>query len=135
MEEWKVLTRIPHYEVSNLGRVRSLKFNKQKLLKACQTNQGYLLYCLADNQKRYTSYAHRLVAEVFLGPPVTEHLVVNHKNKNRQDNSVENLEWVSVGDNLFHKNSPTLYEINQICSKLNDDQLEAVLKFAKSKLK
>jgi hypothetical protein len=135
MEEWKLLERIPHYEVSNMGRVRSLKFNRQKLLKPCQTKDGYLLYCLVDNKKRYTSYAHRLVAEVFLGPPVSNHLVVNHKNKEKHDNSVNNLEWASVSNNLFHRDSPNIYEINKLCSNLDDIQLETILKFIKSIVK
>ena len=136
MEEWKLLERIPHYEVSNTGRVRSLRFGKQKLLKACETKDGYLLYCLSDNTKRYTSYAHRLVAEVFLGPPASNQLVVNHKNKIKHDNSVKNLEWITVHDNFFHKLDPKLYlqiqELRDLSNKMNESQLAEVINFSRN---
>ena len=135
MEEWKALNRIPNYEVSNTGRVRSLKFNKQKLLKACETKDGYLLYCLSDNKKRYTSYAHRLVAEVFLDTPASNQLVVNHKNKDRQDNSVQNLEWITISDNFFHGVDSKLYnqlrELQELANKMNTAQLDEVIKFSR----
>jgi hypothetical protein len=132
MEEWKLLERIPHYEVSNTGRVRSLRFNKQKLLKACETKDGYMLYCLANNRKRYTSYAHRLVAEVFLPEPGLLQTEVNHKDKNRQNNIVDNLEWTSPAENHFHRDNPKLYDLCKICFNLDDNQMDDVLKFAKS---
>jgi hypothetical protein len=132
MEEWKVLERIPHYEISNTGRVRSLRFIKPKFLKACQTKDGYVLYCLSDNKKKYTSYAHRLVAEVFLPPPELDQIEVNHKDKNRQNNVVENLEWTSPSENHFHRANPGLYEICKVCFKFDNDQLAEVLNFAKS---
>jgi hypothetical protein len=136
MEEWKLLNRIPHYEVSNKGNVRSLRFNKQKLLKACETKDGYLLYCLADNKKKHTSYAHRLVAEVFLDPPASNQLVVNHKNKNRKDNNVENLEWITVNDNFFHGLDSVLYfqlrELQGLTNKMNVEQLAEVIKFSRT---
>lgn len=136
MEEWKLLERIPHYEVSNKGNVRSLRFNKQKLLKPSETKDGYLLVCLSYNNKKYTSYIHRLVAEVFLDPPASNQLVVNHKNKKRQDNNVENLEWITVNDNFFHGLDSNLYfqlrEITDMCNKMNSSQLAEVIEFSRS---
>ena len=136
MEEWKLLDRIPYYEVSNKGNVRSLKFNKQKLLKPSETKDGYLPVCLSHNNKKYTSYVHRLVAEVFLPAPASNQLVVNHKNKERQDNNVENLEWITINDNFFHGLDSDLYfqlrEITDMCNKMNSNQLAEVIEFSRS---
>jgi hypothetical protein len=96
------------------------------------TKDGYVLYCLADNKKKYTSYAHRLVAEVFLPSPKFDQKEVNHKDKNRQNNIVENLEWTSPSENHFHRDNPKLYELCKICFDLDDTQMDSVLKFAKS---
>jgi hypothetical protein len=137
MEQWKTLTRLPEYEISNYGKVRSLKRNTQKILKACETKQGYLLYCLQGKNKKYTSYAHRLVAEVFLPTPTLTQHEVNHKDKNVKNNFVENLEWVSSSENHFHrdifqKDNPKLYEIYKLCFDFNDNQLEKVLAVVKN---
>ena len=50
MEEWKTLERIPKYEVSNYGKIRSTKNGKIKLLKVCVNNWGYELVCLSDGK-------------------------------------------------------------------------------------
>lgn len=83
------------YEVSNLGRIKSLNYNhtgKEKILKPTKDRYGYLQVTLCKNniKKQYT--VHRLVAEAFIDNP--DNLPqVNHKDENKQNNNVDNLEW------------------------------------------
>jgi len=130
MEEWKTLERIPKYEVSNYGKIRSTKNEKVKLLKVCVNNWGYELVCLSDGKKRYTSYIHRLVAEVFI-PTTNKALVVNHKDKNKKNNIVNNLEWTTVMENMWHRDDTEKYlktsEILEMCKGMTILQLEKFL--------
>lgn len=130
MEEWKTLERIPKYEVSNYGKIRSTKNGKTKLLKVCVNNWGYELVCLSDGKKRHTSYIHRLVAEVFI-PTTNKALVVNHKDKNRKNNTVNNLEWTTVMENMWHRDDTEKYlktsQILEMCKSMSILQLEKLL--------
>lgn len=94
------------YQVSNTGKVKSLdrivkdttrervQHLKGKVLKETDNGTGYKLVFLNKGRKRKNKYVHRLVAEAFLPNP--EQLKeVNHKNLNKADNSINNLEWVS----------------------------------------
>jgi len=130
MEEWKTLERIPKYEVSNYGKIKSTKNGKVKLLKVCVNNWGYELVCLSDGKKRYTSYIHRLVAEVFI-PTTNKALVVNHKDKNKKNNTVNNLEWTTVMENMWHRDDTEKYlktsEILEMCKSMSILQLEKFL--------
>ena len=85
------------YEVSNLGRIRSLNYGttgKSEVLKPTPTKLGYLDIRLSKNGKTKHFYIHQLVARAFLendNPEVK--IEVNHKNENKEDNRAENLEW------------------------------------------
>lgn len=101
-EIWKAVVGFEGlYEVSNLGKVRSLK-NKGSLtpkeLKLQKCYNGYRKVSLysAETAKQY--FVHRLVAEAFL-PNTNGYSCVNHKDENRQNNSVDNLEWCTYGYN------------------------------------
>lgn len=83
------------YEVSNFGNVMSLNYRgtgKSKLLKPNKNKKGYLHVSLCKNGKLKTFRVNRLVAETFIPNP--DNLPqVNHKDENKENNSVENLEW------------------------------------------
>lgn len=104
MEEeiWK---DIPGYEglyrISADGRILSLR-NGQIRRNIASWN-GYLNVQLSGRDHRKKRfYVHRLVAAAFFGlPPSTEHMV-NHKNLDKKDNRVENLEWVTRKENDLH---------------------------------
>ena len=81
-----------HYQVSNLSRVKSIKFGKERILKPVIDRHGYLLVSLWKNNKQKTYKVHRLVAEAFIPNPYNLPQV-NHKDENPLNNNVNNLEW------------------------------------------
>ena len=86
-----------YYEVSNLGRVKSLRSNRLRVLSP--NSRKYLGLQLYKDGKANSVHVHRLVAEVFC-----ERLegkdVVDHINSNKNDNRAENLRWVTQKENV-----------------------------------
>ena len=81
-----------HYQVSNCGRVKSIKFGKERILKPVPNSFGYLFVNLCKDGKVKAFTVHRLVAEAFLDNP-NNYKEVNHKDENKTNNVVINLEW------------------------------------------
>lgn len=137
MEIWKTIDRLPGYEVSSIGNIRSSKGKNQRMLKQATASSGYKLVCLFANGKRITSYVHRLVAEAFIPTEKIsiESGLVNHKDRDRTNNAVTNLEWVSPVENTFHWKDSERYfitqQIGKICGDINLTQLKEVLEFCK----
>lgn len=113
MEIWK---NIPNYEglyqISNLGRIKTLerivkihhgyyKHIEEKIIDVSKrtNNAGYLYINLWKNGKQKNFRIHRLVAEVFLKNP-NNYKCVNHKDNNKLNNNVENLEWCTQSYNI-----------------------------------
>lgn len=101
MEKWKTIEGFPGYSVSSLGSVVSVKNNKTRLLTPTDNGNGYLQVALANGNKTYRRYVHRLVALAFLPSP-GKGFEVNHKDGNRQNNHLSNLEWCSHKRNVRH---------------------------------
>lgn len=99
-EIWKSLDFMgyPDYEVSSFGRVKSLKFGKEKILHQGKTKQNYLHSQLWKNGKGKQFFVHRLVASAFLKND-NNLPQINHKDENPLNNRVENLEWVTPKEN------------------------------------
>ena len=86
------------YQISNMGRVWSK--NRQIYLKTQQNNSGYLYVRLcANNGKCKTELIHRLVAINFIPNP-NNYPCVNHKDENKHNNTLTNLEWCSKSQNI-----------------------------------
>lgn len=104
VEEWKPVKGFEGcYEISNLGRVRSLPrpYCKGRVLKPKKMKIGYNSVNLSKNSVKTTLYIHRLVASHFIDNP-DKKLEVNHKDGDKTNNNVDNLEWVSSSENTQH---------------------------------
>lgn len=104
MEEEEIWKDIEGYEglykVSNLGNVLSLKRKKPHLLKPVQYTNGYLFVTLSNHNKSLKENSiHRLVAKAFLSNP-NNLPQVNHKDEDKTNNRVDNLEWCDAKYNL-----------------------------------
>lgn len=99
-EIWKPVKGFENrYLISNEGQVYSIV--KKSLLKPMKTEKGYLYVDLRCNYKRKPKKIHRLVAETFLENPYAKK-EVNHKDGNKLNNTVGNLEWCTRSENLLH---------------------------------
>lgn len=103
-EIFKPIPNYYEYEVSNLGRVKSLKFGNEKILKATLNHEGYKRVGLYKNKKQKYFKVHQLVAMAFLGHTPNGHtMVVNHIDHNRVNNNIDNIEIVTARANSSHK--------------------------------
>lgn len=119
-EIWEDIEDFPHYQVSNMGRIKRLKYkgkvkriNKkgeevrqtynEKILTQSIDTYGYLQVRLTkiNKNKRTTIKVHKLVAKVFVSNPKNKPQV-NHINEDKTDNRVENLEWATAAENNRH---------------------------------
>lgn len=101
---------IPNYEgkyqVSNTGRVRSLNYGrtgKIKVLKQGTKDNGYKVVVIYKNGKRKKYLVHRLVAQAFIPNP-NNYPIINHKDENKTNNAVWNLEWCTYEYNVNYGN-------------------------------
>ncbi len=104
------------YQVSNTGKVRSLDrkvwnyIKKGRILKPHDNGHGYYNVSLSDGDKKSKhTYIHILVAEAFIPNP-NNYTQVNHKDFNKANNAVDNLEWVSPQQNILHFRQSHLYK-------------------------
>ena len=97
-EIWKMIPDHPDYYISNLGRVYSAK-KSGKILSPCIDTHGYYMLHLWENNVQHAIKVHRLVAEAFIPNP-NNLSDVNHKDENKTNNNVQNLEWCSRSYNL-----------------------------------
>jgi hypothetical protein len=88
-EVWVTFDALPNYAVSNYGRVVNVKRNKD--LTPSPDSKGYMRVALYHRGLRYDAFVHRLVAKAFF-LNYEEGIEVKHKNDNKEDNTVLNLE-------------------------------------------
>jgi hypothetical protein len=100
-EIWKSVNEYEdRYEVSNLGKVRSL-YRQKPILKPFVSKWGYEIVSLCKNGKVNKCSVHRIVASAFV-PKQEGRDVVNHIDGNKQNNRAENLEWCTPKENSRH---------------------------------
>ena len=100
------------YQVSNYGRIkrkkrtykqaRGLRTNEERILKCCVKPNGYLRVSFRVGNKSKYYMIHRLVGIAFI-PNNKNKPQINHKDKNRQNNRIDNLEWCTSLENVHHE--------------------------------
>ena len=104
-ELWKYVPNSDNrYLVSNYGRILTTGYKggkKCSIMKPAKDNQGYLRTMLKLNGRVRTIKVHRIVAQTWI-PNEENKLQVNHKNFDRSDNRVENLEWMTPKENCLY---------------------------------
>lgn len=139
-EEWRKVPGSDVYEVSNLGRIRTVgryvntcygakRFVKPRVL---NLTGGKRVYTRISKKINGTTLVHRLVAMAWIPNP-EGHKVINHKNGIRNDNRVENLEWCTQQHNMAHAMEIGLSKpfINKSCeesisAKLTNDKVREI---------
>jgi hypothetical protein len=122
-ETWKdIIGYETFYQVSNFGNVRSLDrivnkpngtfyLRKGKICKQSKSNLGYMTVGFTVNNVKINKYVHRLVAETFIINTLNK-LQVNHIDCNKENNSVNNLEWCTNSENHIHASKNGLNKLH-----------------------
>ena len=112
MEIWKEVKDYEDYMISSQGRVKSLKFGKEKFLKLAITCHGYFTVRLSKNGKIIVLKIHRLIYQAFIGELIDE-LVIDHIDGNKLNNSLNNLQQITIRENTTKgertKNKTSIY--------------------------
>ena len=130
-EHFEPHPKYPRYLVSTYGRVYDTKL---QFMKTPRRRKGsYITHHINTAPKHFSKIvAHRLVMETFNPIPNSDEMVVNHKDLNKWNNKIDNLEWVTIRENVIHavengafpigENSPkakhTNSEAEQVCQLL-----------------
>lgn len=104
MERWKDIAGWEGvYQISNHGRLKSFKKDKDGNILSNKNSTGryFSVVLCSQDRKSFSTRIHRLVAEYFIPNPLNKK-EVNHKDSNKQNNHVKNLEWVTSAENNAH---------------------------------
>lgn len=104
-EIWKTIAEAPDYEISNFGRVASKKYKDKRVLKQNRKPNGYyeVGLCYKPNKRKWF-LVHRLVLSTFNPVDGMENMEVNHKDEDKSNNLINNLEWVTSKENCNYGN-------------------------------
>lgn len=134
-EIWKqVIGYEDLYQISNFGRVKRFYKNKsEKILKPIKGHLGYMFYGFSKETKIKTYRIHRLVAIHFIENP-HNYPEVNHIDGNKENYSIDNLEWCTRSQNMKHGHSLGLIFINKandVTRVITKDKLLIIIKMRK----
>lgn len=101
METWKPIEDYKDYEVSDTGKIRSLKYGKQRILQDRPDGCGYLQVILCVEGKQVSHKVHKLVAKAFI-PNMNNNLHVDHIDRVVTNNHKDNLRWVTRSENMLN---------------------------------
>jgi hypothetical protein len=113
-EIWKAIAECNGiYYISDHGNAKSFKNGKEHILKPGKGVNGYYTIGIIRNgNKRKSEYIHRLVAQTFIPNPIYKKQV-NHKDGDKTNNQVDNLEWCTAKENMRHAWDMGFYEYNR----------------------
>lgn len=128
--DWRDIKGFPHYQINRAGQIKRLDaiitdsngidfFRKGKIISNRKHKNGYIQTTLTENGIQYTKFIHVLLAEAFIPNPNNLYLV-NHKDENPSNNSLDNLEWC---DYSYNAN----YSIEKI-RKAHEKEQKAVIR-------
>lgn len=109
MEEWLVIKDFPNYSISNLGNIKN---NKKNRIMKLTIKGGYYTVSLTNDICKKTFKVHRLVGSAFIENPDNKP-TVNHKDKNKCNNKLSNLEWMTLDEQMQHKSIGLHYKSNK----------------------
>ena len=117
MEEWRDIPGFA-YQISNLGRIKSLNATARKkaqdgILKPSTGKRGYLCVGLHKDKSVKYKYVHRLIAEAFIPNPDNK-CDVDHINRDKLDNRIENLRWATRKENMCNLGRDHTYVLGPI---------------------
>lgn len=135
-EEWLPYPSDPNYMVSNQGRVKHLSYvstsgrrMKERIIPGVLHQDGYIVVTMVLGNSKYKQISkHRIVAETWIPNPLNKP-EVNHVDGNKQNNSVENLEWVTSAENQQHATHQHLQPTKIVTykGKLSKSQRDEIL--------
>jgi hypothetical protein len=118
IENWKAIADSNGiYQISSRGRVKSYKSGDELILKPKLQGLGlkYEFVSLYIDGKIHQVTIHRLVAKAFIANPENKPQV-NHKDGNKLNNHIDNLEWVTASENIRHAYENNLFESNRLAA-------------------
>lgn len=122
------------YQVSNTGEIRNNNTGKER--KQYLNGNGYCIVGFYNKEKGYTVHfrVHRLVAEAFIPNPENKR-TVNHKDGNKRNNCVDNLEWATHKENINHAHKTGLIVISEKQRKIASENIKKNRLHAKNEKK
>jgi len=140
-ENWKPIAGYKGiYEISNFGQIKRVAkgpgTKPGTIIKPWIRSEGYSYHDLNKNGKRRHFRTHTLVAKAFIGPPPTKKHQINHIDGNKQNNKVDNLEWVTPSENQRHARDIFGYWLGErgSASKLTPEKVIELRKMYKTGL-
>jgi predicted XRE-type DNA-binding protein/predicted DNA-binding protein YlxM (UPF0122 family) len=130
-EEWRDIDGFPNYKCSNLGRIKSGKEQRERIIEIKPNIGGYFRVTLTDaNGNHLSRMIHRIVAKAFIPNP-DNYPIVHHKNNIKTDNRITNLEWCPASVNVKHgfdeHHRKVDYGENHSNAKINKNQAMKVI--------
>lgn len=125
------------YSVNTIGEIYSNKFNKRNKIRYGKVKGGYNMSYLYVNGKRHDILVHRVVASAFI-KNIENKQQINHKDGNKSNNSVDNLEWATQSENIKHAyDNKLMNKTYKDCwnAKLNEDEVSLIRLKLKNKEK
>lgn len=119
---WYSIDEFPNsqYEINEQGQIRNTKTGR--LLAGYENKDGYLMYSLTIDGKIYSRFAHLLVARQFIPNP-NGYPIVNHKDENKMNPVVDNLEWTTYSQNSIYGSAQKKSE-SQRAKPINEYSLD-----------